>query len=76
MMSVKRKAMPAAACRGARFYLTDLRSPGGSPILEPRRQGEDLRAMKNELDVVRDVSARLDRADISYMLTGSMAMNY
>lgn len=32
--------------------------------------------MKNELDVVRDVSARLDRADIAYMLTGSMAMNY
>ena len=32
-----------------------------------------LRAMKNELDVVRKVSARLDRADIAYMLTGSMA---
>jgi len=45
-------------------------------MLEPRREGEDLRAMKNELDVVRDVSARLDRADIAYMLTGSMAMNY
>ena len=32
--------------------------------------------MKNELDVVRDVSTRLDGADIAYMLTGSMAMNY
>ena len=32
--------------------------------------------MKNELDVIRDVSARLDGADIAYMLTGSMAMNY
>ena len=32
--------------------------------------------MQNELDIVRDVSARLDRAGIGYMLTGSMAMNY
>lgn len=32
--------------------------------------------MKNELDIVRDVSARLDSAGIHYMLTGSMAMNY
>jgi hypothetical protein len=32
--------------------------------------------MQNELDIVRDVSARLDGAEIGYMLTGSMAMNY
>jgi hypothetical protein len=32
--------------------------------------------MQNELDIVRDVSARLDKAAIGYMLTGSMAMNY
>jgi hypothetical protein len=32
--------------------------------------------MQNELDIVRDVSQRLDRAGIGYMLTGSMAMNY
>jgi hypothetical protein len=32
--------------------------------------------MQNELDIVRDVSQRLDGAGISYMLTGSMAMNY
>ena len=32
--------------------------------------------MKNELDIVRDVSTRLDGAGIGYMLTGSMAMNY
>jgi hypothetical protein len=31
--------------------------------------------MQNQLDIVRDVSARLDAADIGYMLTGSMAMN-
>src|SRR5580704_12198835 len=32
--------------------------------------------MQNELDIVRDVSDRLDAAGIGYMLTGSMAMNY
>ena len=32
--------------------------------------------MLNELDIVRDVSQRLDTAKIGYMLTGSMAMNY
>src|SRR5438270_2770212 len=32
--------------------------------------------MQNELDIVRDVSRRFDRAGIAYMLTGSMAMNY
>lgn len=32
--------------------------------------------MQNELDIVRDVSARLEQGDLAYMLTGSMAMNY
>jgi hypothetical protein len=32
--------------------------------------------MLNELDIVRDVSSRLERCSIAYMLTGSMAMNY
>ncbi|HEX4123033.1 MAG TPA: hypothetical protein VH619_20650 [Verrucomicrobiae bacterium] len=32
--------------------------------------------MQNELDIVRDVSARLKRGGIAYMITGSMAMNY
>src|SRR6202040_2423648 len=32
--------------------------------------------MQNELDIVRDVSQRLEGAGIAYMLTGSMAMNY
>ncbi len=31
--------------------------------------------MQNELDIVRDVSTRLEQAGIAYMLTGSMAMN-
>lgn len=30
----------------------------------------------NELDVVRDVSRRLEEAGLAFMLTGSMAMNY
>lgn len=29
-----------------------------------------------ELDILRDVSQRLDRAGIAFMLTGSVAMNY
>jgi hypothetical protein len=32
--------------------------------------------MQDELDIVRDVSRRLEAAGIEYMLTGSMAMNY
>ncbi len=32
--------------------------------------------MQNELDIVRDVSARLERGSLAFMLTGSMAMNY
>ncbi len=32
--------------------------------------------MKNELDIVRDISQRFAGARIAYMLTGSMAMNY
>lgn len=32
--------------------------------------------MQNELDIVRDVSRRLEQGGIAYMLTGSMAMNY
>lgn len=32
--------------------------------------------MLNELEVLRDVGARLENAGIEYMLTGSMAMNY
>jgi hypothetical protein len=32
--------------------------------------------MKDELDVVRDISRRLDTAGIPFMLTGSMALNF
>ncbi len=30
----------------------------------------------NEIDIVRDISHRFEQAEIPYMLTGSMAMNY
>jgi hypothetical protein len=30
----------------------------------------------NEIDIVRDISRKFEKADIPYMLTGSMAMNY
>jgi hypothetical protein len=32
--------------------------------------------MKTELDVLRDVSQRLESSGVAFMLTGSMAMNY
>lgn len=32
--------------------------------------------IESELDVLRDVSQRLDSAGLAFMLTGSMAMNY
>jgi hypothetical protein len=32
--------------------------------------------MMNELDILRDVAARLKNAGIPYMVTGSTAMNY
>lgn len=32
--------------------------------------------LRNEIDVVRDISKRFEQAGVDYMLTGSMAMNY
>lgn len=32
--------------------------------------------MKDEFEVMRDVTERLEAAEIPYMLTGSMALNY
>src|SRR5947208_1297707 len=43
----------------------------------PRNDARDRhRLVMNEIDIVRDISRRFEKADISYMLTGSMAMNY
>ena len=36
----------------------------------------DERQRVNEVDIVRDISRKFEHADIAYMLTGSMAMNY
>ena len=35
-----------------------------------------LKALKTELDILRDVSERLESAQIAFMITGSVAMNY
>jgi hypothetical protein len=32
--------------------------------------------MQSELDILRDITKRLDRAGLDYMLTGSIALNY
>ena len=32
--------------------------------------------MKTELDLLRDVSQRLESSGVAFMLTGSMAMNF
>lgn len=35
-----------------------------------------LQSLKTELDILRDVSQRLDSAGIAFMVTGSVALNY
>jgi len=32
--------------------------------------------MKNEIDILKDISHKFDKAGLAYMLTGSMAMNF
>lgn len=32
--------------------------------------------MKNEIDIIRDISSMFEKLEIPYMLTGSIAMNY
>ena len=70
---------------GQNSDLADLR-PGsksfpmlrGGPVIaievETRNIASPIR-MQNQIDIVRDFSARLDAVDIGYMLTGSMALN-
>jgi hypothetical protein len=43
---------------------------------QPRPANRYNVAVRTELDVLRDVSTRLEGAGIPFMLTGSMAMNY
>jgi len=51
----------------------------GGPVIaipvETGNLGSPFR-IQSQIDIVRDVSERFDAADIGYMLTGSMAMNF
>ena len=50
----------------------------GGPVISIKvvtGNAASLTRMQNQIDVVRDISERLDAADIGYMLTGSMVMN-
>src|SRR6184192_930248 len=52
-------------------------SPNFLVSAQPRSDSPDRhRLVMNEIDIVRDISRRFEKAGISYMLTGSMAMNY
>src|SRR5438552_3064209 len=52
-------------------------SPNFLVSAQPRSDAPDRhRLVMNEIDIVRDISRRFEKAGISYMLTGSMAMNY
>jgi len=59
---------------GAKFFPLLRGGPVISIEVETRNIVSPVR-MQNQIDIVRDISARLDAADIGYMLTGSMAMN-
>ena len=48
----------------------------GGPVIAIKAEtgnSASLPRMQNEIDIVRDISTRLDAAQIGYMLTGSMA---
>jgi hypothetical protein len=50
----------------------------GGPVISIKGETGNIASlprMQNQIDIVRDISARLDAADIGYMLTGSMALN-
>jgi hypothetical protein len=59
---------------GAKFFPL-LRSGPVISIKGETGNVASLPRMQNQIDVVRDISTRLDAADIGYMLTGSMALN-
>src|SRR5207244_12508274 len=80
---------PRIAMRGTRWNAQSNRSSFIMPIswistspnfwasARPRSDVPDRhRLVMNEIDIVRDISRRFEKAGISYMLTGSMAMNY
>ena len=50
----------------------------GGPVISIKAETGNIASlprMQNQIDIVRDISERLDAVDIGYMLTGSMAMN-
>jgi hypothetical protein len=50
----------------------------GGPVIAIKAETGNIASlprMQNEIDIVRDISTRLDAAQIDYMLTGSMALN-
>ena len=50
----------------------------GGPVIAIKAQTGNIASlprMQNQIDIVRDISERLDAADIGYMLTGSMVLN-
>jgi hypothetical protein len=50
----------------------------GGPVISIKAETGNIASplrMQNQIDIVRDISERLDAADIGYMLTGSMALN-
>ena len=59
---------------GAKFFPLLRGGPVIAIEVETRNIASPVRT-QNQIDIVRDLSARLDAADIGYMLTGSMAMN-
>ena len=70
---------------GQNSDLVDLR-PGaksflvvrGGPVITIKAETGNIASlprMQNEIDIARDISERLDAAQIGYMLTGSMALN-
>jgi hypothetical protein len=59
---------------GAKSFLT----VRGGPVITIKAETGNVASlprMQNQIDIVRDISERLDAADIGYMLTGSMALN-
>ncbi len=50
----------------------------GGPVIAIKAETGNIASlprMQNEIDIARDISARLDAVQIGYMLTGSMALN-
>gem|GEM_PF-147866 len=56
--------------------LSDFEGGKAYPARQRRREGECSPPVSDELDVLKSVTAQLERAGIPYMVTGSMAANF